>query len=153
LAGAIAALGYPGFGQFRGGQKRDPAVVLLAALDADDLEVRVIEALPWLVLHYDEIDWNWLITQAEQRQVQNRLGFIVTLGRRIAEKNRLYQASRKLRQIEEQIRRGRLAAEDTLCQGSLPEAEKRWLRNSRGRDARFWHLLTDLKTEHFSYGA
>jgi hypothetical protein len=84
VANAVAALGYAQFRNLRGGPSENPAVVLLAALFADDLEVRVIEALPWLVTAYYELNWEWLIARVSQRHVQNRLGFIVALARRIA---------------------------------------------------------------------
>ena len=151
LAGALADLGYQGFRQLRGRPQKNPAVVLLAALSASDLEVRVIEALPWLVVHYDDLDWEWLIHEVKQRNLQNRLGFVVTLGRRLAEKCGLQAVSRRLRQNEEIVDRARLAREDTLCQDSLSGAERRWLRNSRPDTARYWNLLTDLDSENLTY--
>jgi hypothetical protein len=50
------------------------------------LEVRVVEALPWLVAEYSDLDWAWLMREAKLGDVQNRLGFLVTLGRQLAEK-------------------------------------------------------------------
>jgi hypothetical protein len=40
-----------------------------------------------------------------------------------------------------------------LCQATLSDAERTWLRNSRPDDARYWNLLTDLDSEHLSYGS
>ncbi len=74
LARALACLGYPGFRYLRRGPKRNPAAVLLAALASDELEVRVAEALPWLVVQYPDLDWEWLVREAKQRDLQNRLG-------------------------------------------------------------------------------
>src|ERR1039458_9110606 len=49
----LGALGYPGFAKFRrGGPKYNPARLLLLALCQDDLDTRVVEALPWLVVKY-----------------------------------------------------------------------------------------------------
>ena len=152
LAGAIADLGYPRFCQLSGESKKNPAIILLAALGTDDLEVRIIEALPWLAVRYYNLDWDWLLDRVKQRHAQNRLGFIVTLGRRIAGKHENQRASSRLRQIEEALRPARLACEDTLCQASLSDAERRWLRNSRPEDAQYWNLLTDLDSEQLSYG-
>src|SRR5438105_546298 len=84
LAKVLSNLGYSGFGQLLGGPRDNPAVVLLAALSSRDIEVRVIERLPWLAVEYYDIDWAWLTREAKLRYAENRLGFIVTPGRRIA---------------------------------------------------------------------
>jgi len=152
LARAVADLGYPGF-RFRRGRKRNPAVVLLSALAADELEVRVAEALPWLVVHYPDLDWTWLLREAKQRDLQNRLGFVVTLGRRVAEKQSTEAARQSLCQVEETLSRSRLVREDTLCQRTLSDAERQWLRRVRPADARYWNLLTDLDSEKLPYAA
>jgi transcriptional regulator with XRE-family HTH domain len=153
LARALAGLGYPGFRYLRRGPKRNPAAILLAALAADELEVRVAEALPWLVVHYPDLDWQWLVRQVKQRDVQNRLGFVVTLGRRIAGRQSREAALRSLHRVEEALRRARLVREDTLCQSTLSDAERQWLRRTRPVDARYWNLLTDLDSKHLPYAA
>ena len=58
LARDLAALGYPGFAYLRsrGARLVNPAVVLLSALAQDDLEPRLVEALPWLLLRYWDLD-------------------------------------------------------------------------------------------------
>ena len=152
LAGAVAVLGYPGFQYLQGGQCRNPAVILLAAISRDDLEVRVIESLPWLVARYDDLDWEWLTREARLRDAQNRLGFIVALGRRVAEKFNA-EAPTRLKDVNDGLDRARLAREDTLCQQSLSEAERRWLRLKRPDIARHWNLLTDLDLENLPYAA
>ena len=86
LAAALARLGYPGFRQLRGVGTKNPALVLLAAVAARDVEVRVVEALPWLLVKYSDLDWEWLIREAKLRDVQNRLGFVVMLARHVVEK-------------------------------------------------------------------
>jgi transcriptional regulator with XRE-family HTH domain len=153
LAKALANLGYPGFRHLLGGQLDNPAVVLLAAISRNDVEVRVMEGLPWLVVQYNDLDWEWLTREAKVRDAQNRLGFIVTLGRRIAEKRGADAALRKLREVEDALDQARLAREDSLCQGFLSEAERGWLRQARPADARHWNLLTDLDVEHLPYAA
>ena len=152
LAEALAALGYAGFRHLRGGQSRNPAVILLAAISRDDLEIRVIESLPWLVVQYQDLDWEWLTREAKLRDAQNRLGFVVALGRRVAEKHNAEAASR-LGDVNDLLDHARLAREDTLCQRSLSEAERRWLRQERPAIARHWNLLTDLDVEHLPYDA
>ena len=153
LATALANLGYPGFRHLFGGPRDNPAVVLLAAISRDDVEVRVMEGLPWLVVQYNDLDWDWLTREAKVRDAQNRLGFVVTLGRRIAEKRGADAAQRKLREVEDALDRARLAREDSLCQGSFSEAERGWLRLARPADAQHWNLLTDLDAEHLPYAS
>ncbi len=153
LAKALANLGYPGFRHLLAGPRDNPAVVLLAAISRADVEVRVMEGLPWLAVQYNDLDWEWLTREAKVRDAQNRLGFIVTLGRRIAETRGADAAQRKLREVEESLDQARLAREDSLCQGSLSEAERGWLRRTRPADAQHWNLLTDLDAEHLPYAA
>jgi hypothetical protein len=144
-ARALAGLGYPGFLYLRPAEQQDPVSVLLAALSSDDLEVRAIEALPWLVLKLKE---------ARQREIQNRLGFVVTLSRRLAERRPSEQAKlERLAEVEAMLDRTRLVHEDTLCQQSLSAAERRWLREMRPSEARHWNLLTDLTPELLPYAA
>lgn len=53
----LGALGYPGFSYLRGKSHYNPGRLLFLALDQDDLDRRVVEALPWLVYTYPEMDW------------------------------------------------------------------------------------------------
>ena len=153
LAAGLASLGYPGFRQLIGVQPQNPATILLAAVAAGDVEVRVIEALPWLAVQYHILDWEWLIRQAKLRDVQNRLGFVVMLARQVAEKRGDIVAAGRLHQVEELLDRARLVREDTLCQESLSDAERRWLRQTRPTEANHWNLLTDLKAQLLPYAA
>ena len=153
LAAALAGLGYPGFRHLHGGHTWNPALVFLGAVAASDMEVRVIEALPWLVAEYSDLDWAWLMREARLRDVQNRVGFLVTLARQVAEKRGDHAAAGKLRQVEEALDRARLVREDTLCQDSLSDAERRWLRETRPADARHWNLLTDLDSQSLPHAA
>jgi len=152
LAAAVARMGYLAFPRSRG-RKQNPASVLLASVSADDLEVRVLEALPWLAVEYSDLDWNWLVREAKLRDLQNRLGFLVSMARRVAEARRNVSAADQLRSVETALDRARLVREDTLCQESLSQPERRWLRGARSAEARHWNLLTDLKTEHLPYAA
>ena len=153
LAAALASLGYPGFRQLIGTHRKNPAVVLLAAIVASEVEVRVIEALPWLVVEHSDLDWEWLIREAKLRDVQNRLGFVVTLARQVTEKRGDVLGTSRLRGIEEALERARLVREDTLCQASLSDAERRWLRRTRPVEASHWNLLTDLNAQLLPYAA
>ncbi len=153
LAAGLASLGYPGFRQLAGEPLRNPASLLLTAIASADVEVRVLEALPWLAVGYHNLDWEWLVRQAKLRDVQNRLGFIVMLARQVAEKRGNLVAEGRLHQVEEILERARLVREDTLCQESLSDAERRWLHQTRPTEASHWHLLTDLKAQLLPYAA
>src|SRR5213593_1167450 len=75
LAHELASLGYPGFAHLRGAARKvNPAEFLLSALSQRNLEARVAEGLPWLVLRYPDMDFGWLVPQARMRNLQNRLG-------------------------------------------------------------------------------
>jgi hypothetical protein len=52
------------------------------ALAQQNLEARVAEGLPWVVVRYPDMNREWLVREARARNLQNRLGFVVTLGRR-----------------------------------------------------------------------
>lgn len=73
---ALGELGYPGFAYLKGRGSLNPAELLLVALDTEDLDTRVTEALPWLPLHFPELNWQWLMNEAKCRDWQNRLAFV-----------------------------------------------------------------------------
>lgn len=155
LARDLAALGYPSFGHLtpRRWIPKNPADVLLAALVQDDLEARLVEALPWIVLRYWTLDWQWVTREARVRDLQNRLGFVVGLARELAECAGAEHKARALAEVEHGLEPSRLAREDTLCRTSMPEAEQRWLAEHRPPAARHWNLLTDWTVEALRYAA
>src|ERR1035438_680372 len=73
----LGTLGYPGFAYLRGSARLNPVELLMEALDSDDLDSRVTEALAWLPLAYPHLNWVWLTTNAKLQDRQNRLGFVV----------------------------------------------------------------------------
>lgn len=153
LAEELAALGYPGFSYLRSRkQQKNPAEVLLFALSQKDLESRLAEALPWVLLHYPELDKRWLVEQARVHNLQNRLGFVVTLARAVAQRmGNQDERLQTLAELEAGLEESRLAREDTFCQESLSEPERRWLREVRPPDAEHWNLLTDWTAEAVRY--
>jgi hypothetical protein len=82
----LGALDYPGFAYLRQGAKRNPAQLLFQALDQSNLDARVAEALPWLVLTYTDMDWEWLVNTAKLHDRQNRLGFVVTVANEVLQR-------------------------------------------------------------------
>lgn len=130
----------------------NPGELLLRALTLDELEPRLIEALPWLLLRFEGFDTEALAVWARTRDLQNRLGFTVSLARRVAEHNPSYQSRRdELRRFEGLLEPSRLVREDTLGRRETSRRMRKWLRANRSRDARHWNLLTDLKVEHLPY--
>jgi transcriptional regulator with XRE-family HTH domain len=147
----LTALGYPGFVHLRAKARRNPAEVLLTALNAANLDNRVTEGLPWLALAYADMDWDWAVQNAKLLDRQNRLGFVVTLASQLASKSTDPQRSRRLLECMGVLERSRLAKEDTLCHDSLTEAERKWLRSNRPAEAAHWNLLTDMMAENLPH--
>jgi transcriptional regulator with XRE-family HTH domain len=138
LALELAALGYPGFSHLAARRpKMNPAVLLLAALGSENLELRVAEALPWLVVKYPEMPFDWLCRESCAHTLQNRLGFVVTLAQAAAPNPVLEAWLLKLADCK-------LAREDSFCR-RLNDAERRWLRTHASPEARQWNLLSALR--------
>jgi len=151
----LSALGYPGFAHVRPVPRRNPVEVLVEALAMKDLEPRVAEALPWLLLRYGVTNKikDWLVTQARSRNLTNRLGFTVTLAKQVAEQkgdttSEVYQT---LMQLEQELLRSRLAEPDTFCLRHLTERQREWLETARPDAAKRWNLLTTLQPGHLQY--
>ena len=151
VAEALGGLGYPGFVYLKRGARWPPAQVLSTALEQSNLETRLAEALPWVVLHYPNLDWDWLLDRVKVKDVQNRLGFVVTLSRRLAEQRGDHLVALRLSRVEQQLERARLVREDTLGRESMTVAERRWLHDRRSPEAQHWNLLTDLVPDHLPY--
>ena len=60
---------------------KNPAEVLLLALRFKNLDARLTEALPWVLLEYPDLDWKWLVSQAKANELQNKLGFLTNVAR------------------------------------------------------------------------
>jgi transcriptional regulator with XRE-family HTH domain len=149
----LAALNYPGYSHVRRGRRANPAAVVFSAAASDNLDARAAEALPWVLQRYPNLDWNWLTTQAKLRNVQNRLGFLATVARQVAEKRGDRSAAEKLRRFEGKLEPSRLAAETTLGREAMPEAEKTWLRQHRSAEARHWNVLSGMRAEDLPYAS
>lgn len=154
LATDFAAMGYPGFAYLRPAhwEPRNPAEILLGALAQDDLEARLVEALPWLVLRYTPLDHEWLVREAKVRDLQNRVGFVVTLARGLAQRTNHIEKVRLLEKLEGQLKRSRLAREDTFCK-TFPEKRRQWVAEHRPQEARDWNLLTDWTVSELRYAS
>jgi transcriptional regulator with XRE-family HTH domain len=153
VAKSLGALGYEPLGYLRARRRLNPAEVVLRALRHPDLESRVAEGLPWVLLQYPDLDWSWLVREAKLADVQNRLGFVVTLARQVAERQGRDEMAARLRRREASLHASRLAREDTFCHESLTQAERRWLRQQRPGEAAQWNLLTGLRADQLRYAA
>src|ERR1700682_6580925 len=83
LRSELAGLGYPGFAHVRGRVRRNPAEVLLNALNKSDLDTRVVEGLPWLAFTYAGLDWDWAAENAKFPDLPNPLGVVTLLASRL----------------------------------------------------------------------
>jgi transcriptional regulator with XRE-family HTH domain len=151
LAQQLAGLGYPGFAYMRARASWNPAELLVAALTKDDLESRTAEALPWLVLAYSNMDWDWVIKQTKMNDIQNRLGFVVTLARSLAGRMNNTAVANRLREVEKRLHGSVLQRELTFCNERMPPAERRWLKHNSTPEAKHWNVLSDLSPEHLSH--
>ena len=151
LSSDLAALGYPGLSYLKSRRKRNPAEVMLSALMNENLDARLAEALPWVLVKHPDLDWEWLVRAAKVNDLQNKLGFVTNVARRLAEKLDKLETVSLLREKESLLEKSRLAREDTLCHDSLTQSERRWLQLNRSDEAKHWNLLTDLSLEHLSH--
>jgi transcriptional regulator with XRE-family HTH domain len=154
VAKQLAALDYPGFSYIRTHTpKENPAVVLLGALSNDQLEARMVEALPWLLLRYWDLDQAWLLDEAKRRDLQNRLGFVVALARRMSESSTPPNPARTetLAELEAKLDKSRLVKQDTLGKPPQTATEREWVMQNRTPEAEHWNVMTDLRPEHFQY--
>jgi transcriptional regulator with XRE-family HTH domain len=142
-ARALGALGYAGFRHLGRGRKLNPAELVVRVLRARDVEARVVEALPWILAKYPDLDWRWLLREAKANDLQNRLGFLITLARQSSENRGDSAAAETLGERERELEHSRLLREDAF-RASMTGAEQRWLREHRTAEAVHWNVLTNL---------
>jgi len=151
LTELLARLEYPGFSYLSlHSLRKNPSEVLLTALAKESLDGRVAEALPWVAMKYAQPD-RWLVENARRFNLQNRLGFVVSLARRVAEMRSDNTRAMQLDQLENMLDEGRLAKEDFFYRPPRTESEREWLKRNRTSDAEHWNLLTDMRPEQLQY--
>lgn len=155
-AGAVRALAALGDGQFaarpRRRELRNPAEVVLRCLRAPDVDARVVEGLVRVLVAHADLDWAWLVRQAKVDDLQNRLGFLVSLATAVAEREGLAAVEVQLAAARAVLERSRLVAEGAF-RTALTAAERRWLRQHRPPDAAHWNLLTNLTASDIRHAA
>jgi transcriptional regulator with XRE-family HTH domain len=148
----LSNLGYPGFAHFQSGEPNwNPAQLLVNALSEHNLDRRVAEALPWLVLRYSEMDWDWVRCEAKLLDLQNRLGFTLSLAQKLAVQKQQLDVAARLGQQEKTLGGSLLAKEDTYCYDRMTQSERKWLQTKRSPDATTWHVLSDLEPGYLTH--
>ncbi len=151
LTADLSALGYPGFSHYKPSRPKNPADVLLTGLKANKRDARVVEAFPWLVLRFPDMEWSKVTRTAKMYDLQNRLGFVVSVARGMAEGRHDETTAAVLKRCEAALESSVLAREDTLCNESMTNAERRWLAENGSENAKRWHVLTDLSPQHLNH--
>ncbi len=151
LTSDLAALGYEGFSHWKPSRLKNPADVLLSALKSPSRDARLVEAFPWIVLKFPEMEWKKMVSVANAYGLQNRLGFVTNVARQVAESRGDLKTAKKLQRHEEELRQFKLEREDTLCNETMTDSEKNWLRTQRSDAAKQWNLFTGLLPHHLRY--
>jgi transcriptional regulator with XRE-family HTH domain len=147
----LGTLGYPGFEYLQNPKVvTNPATVLLAALQAPVIPARVTEALPWLLVTFPDLNWDWLLERAKVSNAQNRLGYLVALAMEVAERQGKRSVAADLGSVLQKLEDARLVREDTFGR-ALTDVERRHLLRHRSDAARHWSLLTDFGVEQLRY--
>jgi hypothetical protein len=121
--------------------------VLFGTLRVDNVDGRVVNALPWLLVKYPDLNWDWLMPRVKQEELQNRLGFVVSLARELAAHSGDSEADATLSKWESTLERSRLEAKDTFARSTLTESERNWLREHSSAQGKRWNMLTTLTAE------
>ena len=152
LAKDLSALGYPGFKYMRAGWTRNPAEVLVGVLKQAEPDSRLVEALPWVLLEFPDLDRRWLLKEARAHGLTNRLGFLVSLATRLAERrgDQVSTAYDNLVELGKTLAGSRLVVEDSFGKHLSPRQEE-WLRQNRPADAEMWRVLTTWTPEQLQY--
>lgn len=134
LAADLAVLGYEGFAHlWSRGRQKNRAVVLVTALAQSELEARLFEAPPWLMVRYPDMPFDWLVRQAKLSDLQNRLGFVTTLAREVVERQTPNDKDcvKALRKLDFTLEASKLATVEPLRKASVGPRERQWLMENR----------------------
>ena len=74
------------------------------------------------------------------------------LARKVAEERGETDVASQLAREEEVLRESLLAKEDTFSRDGMTQTERDWVQVHRSPEARAWHVLSDLVTEHLAHG-
>lgn len=150
----LAALGYPKFSYLKKNKKLkklNPAIILITALQTNDLGSRTLEALPWLIFNFAEMNWEAVVKEAKLSDAQNKFGFLISLA---YEKARQLNSENKKQIFKElllKLEKSKLYKENSFKRNSLTKAEHNWLKKNRSKQARVWRVLTDLTIDNLVF--
>lgn len=148
LSSNIAALGYPKFSHLKKSVKVNPALILITTLKLDDLDSRIVEALPWLIHRFADMNWETIFLHAKMHDAQNRLGFLLSLAYHLTVNKGDTEKQKILKNLLSDLEKSRLVREDSFRRNNLTETEKNWLKSNRTKDARFWKVLSNMSVEY-----
>ena len=151
LTSDLATLGYLGFSHWKRSRRKNPADVLLSALNSDRRDARLVEALPWLLFTFPGLEWNDVVMTAKAYDLQNRLGFVTNVAKRMAERYGSQATVQQLKTVEAKLERSKFERQETLCKETMTRAEREWLKVQRTEEAKQWNLLTDLSPQHLNW--
>ena len=89
----------------------------------------VVEAFVWVLVAHADLDWAWLVRHAKVDDLQNRLGFLVSLATQFAQRRAQTDAAAQLTSVRAELERSRLAGKGAF-RATLSDAERRWLRST-----------------------
>ena len=89
------------------------------------------------------MDFDWLVSRAKLKNLQNRLGFCESLARQVSRDDALLTP-------EQELADSKLTKEDTFCR-DLNEPERRGLQAHRSEQAHELNLLSDLRPDTLRY--
>lgn len=151
LVSQLAGLGYPKFSHLKKTRKVNPTAVLMSALEKDTLGSRTVEALPWLVFNFFEMDWSQIVNIAKLNDAQNRLGFLLSLVHVRAKRSGSENKKQSFKELLMALEKVRLLRDDSFWQKFLTDSEKAWLRKNRPHAARYWRVLSNLTPDHLVF--
>ena len=102
-----------------------------------------------MLVHYSNLNWDWLVEHAKLQNLQNRLGFLVNLAKAVAERDATEVAD-TLARWEGELEEARLAKVDVLAR-QLTTAERKYFQANRSAAAADWNLLTGLTADTLHY--
>ena len=89
--------------------------------------------------------------EAKVDDLQNRLGFLVSVARQLAELRGETGTAKRLAEQEQALEGSRLQREGAFRE-SLTDAERRWLRENRPPHAAHWNMLSTVNASELANG-